>query len=161
MFSVNLFCCAVLPYLAPTFSQFSWANRTIFFTSSVTSLCLKCCTRERHDDNNSERLEGKLAPIGPAGEGGAPYVGFGAVVTADVRVILAEALVELELAKVGQQLDATALHSVLAEVHHAVKVVEMSVLGLSVPLSVHCEGGQKGKKKGQTFEGSVCNIWIF
>lgn len=62
-------------------------------------------------------------------EGGVSYVGFVAVVAADVLVLLAEALVELELAKVGQQLDSTALHGVLAEVHHAVQVVEVSGLG--------------------------------
>lgn len=134
MISVSLFCCAVLPNLAPTFSQFSWANRTIFFTSSVTSLSLNCCATTTTMSDPTARL----IPAGRAGETGVPYVGFGAVVAADVRVLLAEALVELELAKVGQQLDSSALHGVLAEVHHAVEVVEMSGLGCSVALSVHC-----------------------
>lgn len=48
------------------------------------------------------------------------YVGFGAVVTADVRVVLTEAFVELQLPKVCEQLNSSALHHVLTEVHHAV-----------------------------------------
>lgn len=71
----------------------------------------------------------KAVAAGGAGEYGVSYVGFGAVVTGDVNVLLAEALVELKFAKVGQQLDSTALHGVLAEVHHAVEVVQMSGLG--------------------------------
>lgn len=48
------------------------------------------------------------------------YVGFGAVVAADVRVVFAEAFVELELAKVCKELNSSTLHHVLTEVHHAV-----------------------------------------
>lgn len=70
-----------------------------------------------------------VASVNGWGGGGGAYVGFGAVVAADFRVLLAEALVELELAKVGQQLDSTALHGVLAEVHHAVQVVQVGGLG--------------------------------
>lgn len=82
-----------------------------------------------------------------AGESGVPYGGLGAVVATDVRVLLAEALVELELAKVGQQLDSTALHGVLAEVHHAVEVVEVRGLGRSVTLPVHCDDREKEEKQ--------------
>lgn len=74
-------------------------------------------------------MRDKVVAASGAREGGVSYVGFGAVVAADVRVLLAEALVELEFAKVGQQLDSTALHGVLAEVHHAVEVVEVSCFG--------------------------------
>lgn len=73
------------------------------------------------------------------------YVGFGTVVAADIRVLLTEAFVELQLAKICQQLNSSALHHVLTEVHHAVEVVEVSRLGVSVTFSVHCE---KKKKKG-------------
>lgn len=66
------------------------------------------------------------------------YVGFGAVVTADVRMLFTEAFVELELPEVGEQLNSSTLHHVLTEVHHAVQVVEMSRLGVSVTFSVHC-----------------------
>lgn len=77
--------------------------------------------------------------------GAGSYVGFGAVVTADVWVLLTEAFVELQLAKIRQQLNSSALHRVLTEMHHAVKVVEMSGLSLSVTLSVHCEKREKQK----------------
>lgn len=66
------------------------------------------------------------------------YIGFGAVVTADIGVLLTEAFVEIQLAKVGEQLDSSALHHVLAEVHHTVEVVVMSCLCVSVTFSVHC-----------------------
>ena len=46
MFSVSRVCLAVLPNFAPTFSQFSWTNLTILFTSSVTFLILYCCGQE-------------------------------------------------------------------------------------------------------------------
>lgn len=77
--------------------------------------------------------------------GAGSYVGFAAVVTADVWVLLAEVFVELQLAKIRQQLNSSALHRVLTEVHHAVKVVEVSGLALSVTLSVHCEKREKQK----------------
>lgn len=48
------------------------------------------------------------------------YIGFGTVVTADVRVLLTEAFVELQLTKICEQLNSSALHRVLTEVHHAV-----------------------------------------
>lgn len=67
----------------------------------------------------------------------APYVGFGAVVAADVCVLLTEAPVEFQLAEISQQLNSSALHAVLAEVHHAVKVVVVGRLGLTVSFSVH------------------------
>lgn len=73
------------------------------------------------------------------------YIRFGAVITADVWVLLTEAFVELQLAKIRQQLNSSALHGVLTEVHHAVKVVEVSGLGLSVTLSVHCQKREKQK----------------
>lgn len=77
--------------------------------------------------------------------GAGSYVWFGTVVTADVWMLLTEAFVELQLAKIRQQLNSSALHRVLTEVHHAVKVVEVSGLGLSVTLSVHCEKREKQK----------------
>lgn len=67
----------------------------------------------------------------------APYVGFGAVVAADVGVLLTEASVEFQLAEISQQLNSSALHAVLAEVHHAVKVVVVGRLGVTVSFSVH------------------------
>lgn len=67
------------------------------------------------------------------------YVGFATVVTADVWMVFTEAFVELELPEVRQQLNSSALHHVLTEVHHAVQVVEMSCLGVSVAFSVHCD----------------------
>lgn len=73
------------------------------------------------------------------------YVGFGTVVTGDVCVILTEAFVELQLSKVCEQLNSSALHHVLTEVHHAVKVVEMSRLGVSVTFSVHCDREKTNK----------------
>lgn len=75
--------------------------------------------------------------INPGGEEKAPYVGFGAVVAADVCVLLTEAPVEFQLAKISQQLNSSALHAVLAEVHHAVKVVVVGRLCLTVSFSVH------------------------
>ncbi len=54
-------------------------------------------------------------------------------------MVLTEAFVELQLPKVCEQLNSSALHHVLTEVHHAVQVVEMSRLGVSVTLSVHCD----------------------
>lgn len=48
------------------------------------------------------------------------YIGFGAVVAADVGVLLTEVFVEPQLTKIGKQLNSSALHRVLAEVHHAV-----------------------------------------
>lgn len=67
------------------------------------------------------------------------YVGFGTVVTADVCVFLTEHFVKLQLPKVCKQLKSSALHHVLTEVHHAVQIVEMSRLGVSVTFFVHCE----------------------
>lgn len=76
--------------------------------------------------------------MNPEGAGeGAPYVGLGAVVAADVCVLLAEASVEFQLSEISQQLNSSALHAVLAEVHHAVKVVVVRRLGLAVSFSVH------------------------
>lgn len=49
-----------------------------------------------------------------------PYVGFGTVVTADVCVVLTEVFIELQLPKVREQLNSSALHHVLTELHHAV-----------------------------------------
>lgn len=71
-------------------------------------------------------------------DGEAAYVGSGAVVAADVCMLLTEAPVEFQLAEISQQLNSSALHGVLAEVHHAVKVVVVGRLGVSVSLSVHC-----------------------
>lgn len=68
----------------------------------------------------------------------AAYVGSGAVVAADVCVLLAEAPVEFQLTKISQELNSSALHGILAEVHHAVKVVVVGRLGVSVSFSVHC-----------------------
>lgn len=128
MFSVSRFCWGVLPYRVPTFSQFSWTNRTIFFTSSVTFLILYCCTHKRSITKTFSRQRIPRE---------APYVGLDAVVAADVGVLLTEAPVELQLAEISQQLNPPALHAVLAEVHHAVKVVVVGRLGLAVSFSVH------------------------
>lgn len=54
-----------------------------------------------------------------------------------------EVFVELQLPKVGQQLNSSALHHVLTEVHHAVEVVVMSSLGVLVTFSVHCHHKNK------------------
>ena len=48
------------------------------------------------------------------------YVGPCTVVTYDLWVVLAEAGIELDLTKVGKQLDSSALQQVLAEINHAV-----------------------------------------
>ena len=77
------------------------------------------------------------------------YVGFGAVVTADVWVLLTEASVEIHLPEVCEQLNSPALHQVLTEVHHAVQVVHMSRLGLSVPFFVHWD-----LKKNEQYEST-------
>lgn len=53
-------------------------------------------------------------------------------------MLLTETPVEIQLAEISQQLNSSALHGVLAEVHHAVKVVVVRRLGVSVSFSVHC-----------------------
>lgn len=54
-------------------------------------------------------------------------------------MVFTEVSVEVQLSKVSQQLDSSALHHVLAEMHHAVQVVEMSGFGVAVAFSVHCD----------------------
>lgn len=117
MIRVSLFCCAVLPNLAPTFSQLSWTNLTIFLASSVTFLTLYCCgtrkrtiltTLHRHGQTGQHRRKQ------PA------YIGSGAVVTDDLWMVLTEAGLELQLTKISKQLDSSAVHHILAEVNHAV-----------------------------------------
>lgn len=54
-------------------------------------------------------------------------------------MVLTEGSVKVQLPKVRQQLNPSALHHVLTEVHHAVQVVEVSCLGVSVPLTIHWE----------------------
>lgn len=61
-------------------------------------------------------------------------------------MVLTVAFVELQLPEVREQLNSSALHHVLAEVHHAVEVVDMSHLGLSVTFSIHCDLNKKIKK---------------
>lgn len=48
------------------------------------------------------------------------YVGFDTVVAADVWMVLTKVSVELQLSEVSEQLNSSALHHVLTEVHHAV-----------------------------------------
>lgn len=48
------------------------------------------------------------------------YIGFGTIVAGDVGMVFTETFVELELPEVRKQLNPSALHHVLTEVHHAV-----------------------------------------
>lgn len=82
------------------------------------------------------------------------YIWPATVVTGDVGVFLTEAPVERHLSKVGKQLNPPAVHHVLTELHHAVQVIEVSGLGVSVTLSVHCH-----EKKGVTAVSEQGTTW--
>lgn len=56
-------------------------------------------------------------------------------------MVLAEAPVKLQFSEVREQLNSSALHHVLTEVHHAVQIVEVSCFGVPVPVSIHCNNG--------------------
>lgn len=93
----------------------------------------------------------------------APYVGFCAVVAADICVFLTEASVEFQLAEISQQLNSSALHGVLTEVDNAVKVVVVGCLGVSVSF-VHCPQTKETLNCAQeslyTEKGSACLLPI-
>lgn len=94
----------------------------------------------------------------------APYVGFGAVVAADICMFFTEASVEFQLAEISQQLNPPAFHGVLTEVDNAVKVVVVGCLGVSVSFFVHCPQTKEtlncAQKSLYTEKGPACLLLI-